>query len=198
MTEVQRSRSERPTGERLVLSLQEYGGPKVTYVADASRAEREKSQLVLQVPASFVLTSAAYQEFMRKNRLHEVIEGLLKGVNVKDIDALKAPAAQIRQIISAALMPKSLHAQIQEAYQRLGGSRVVLWPVTTPYEMLHASGSRPQRPFLEAEGLEGVIQTIKTWWASLFGVEAIFYRELYGQKHSDTKTVLAIQQVGGT
>jgi hypothetical protein len=27
--------------------------------------------------------------------------------------------------------------QIQKAYQWLGCRRVVLWPVTTPYEMLH-------------------------------------------------------------
>jgi pyruvate,water dikinase len=196
MTGLQRSGTDRPTGERLILSLQEFDEQKVTYVAGKSPEEQIKSQLVLQVPASFVLTVAAYQEFMRKNRLHEVIEGLLKGVNVKDIDALKVPAAQIRQIISAAIMPKSLHAQIQEAYQRLGCARVVLWPVTTPYEMLHASGGRHQRPFLEAEGLDGLLQAIKTWWASLFGVEAIFYRELYGQKHSDTRTVLAVQQAG--
>jgi pyruvate,water dikinase len=197
MTGLQRSRADRPTSEHLILSLQEFGEQKVTYVAGTSPEQRVKSELVLQVPASFVLTAAAYQEFMCKNRLHEVIEGLLKGVNLKDIDALRAPAAQIKQIIGAALMPKSLHTQIQEAYQRLGCSRVVLWPVTTPYEMLHASGGRHQRPFLEAEGLEGVLQAIKTWWASLFGVEAIFYRELYGQKHSDTRTVLAVQQAGG-
>jgi pyruvate,water dikinase len=198
MTAFKKGGPDRLTGERLILSLQEFGEQKVTYVAGKSPEEHLKSQLVLQVPASFVLTAAAYQEFMRKNRLHEVIEGLLKGVNVKDIDALKEPAAQIKQIISAALMPKSLYAQIQEAYQRLGCSRVVLWPVTTPYEMLHVSGGHHQRPFLEAEGLEGVLQAIKTWWASLFGVEAIFYRELYGQKHSDTRTVLAVQQVGET
>jgi pyruvate,water dikinase len=197
MTGLKRSRVDRPISERLILSLQEFGPQKVTYVAGDNPEEKAKSELVLQVPASFVLTAAAYQEFMGKNRLNEVIEGLLKGVNVKDIDALKAPAAQIKQIISAALMPQSLHAQIQEAYQRLGCSRVVLWPVTTPYEMLHASGSHRQRPFLEAEGLEGVFHAIKTWWASLFSVEAIFYRELYGQKHSDTRTVLAVQQAGG-
>jgi pyruvate,water dikinase len=197
MTGLQRGRINRPTGERLILSLQEFGKRKVTYVADKRPEEGANGELALQVPASFVLTAAAYQEFMRKNRLHEVIEGLLKGANVKDIDALKAPAAQIRQIISAALMPKPLQAQVQEAYQRLGCSRVVLWPVTTPYGMLHASGGQYQRPFLEAEGLEGVLQAIKTWWASLFGVEAVFYRELYGQKHSDTRTVLAVQQAGG-
>jgi pyruvate, water dikinase len=196
MTRFQRGEPDQLTGERLILRLQEFGERKVIYVAGKASDEQVKSQLVLQVPASFVLTAAAYQEFMRKNRLHEVIEGLLKGVNVKDIDALKEPAAQIRRIISAALIPKSLCAQIQEAYQRLGCSRVVLWPVTTPYEMLHSAGGFHQRPFLEAEGFDGVLQAIKTWWASLFGVEAVFYRELYGQKHSDIRTVLVVQQAG--
>jgi pyruvate, water dikinase len=196
MTRLQRGEPDQLTGERLILPLQEFGERKVTYAAGKGSEEQVKSQLILQVPASFVLTAAAYQEFMRKTRLDEVIEGLLKGVNVKDIDALKEPAAQIRRIISAALMPKSLCAQIQEAYQRLGCSRVVLWPVTTPYEMFYSAGGRHQRPFLEAEGFDGVLEAIKTWWASLFGVEAVFYRELYGQKHSDIKTVLAVQQAG--
>jgi phosphoenolpyruvate synthase/pyruvate phosphate dikinase len=109
---------------------------------------------------------------------------------------LKNPAAQIRQIIYAALMPKSLCTQVQKAYQRLGCGRVVLWPVTTPYEMLHPTGGRHQRPFLEAEGFDGVLQAIKSCWASLFSVEAIFYRELYGQNHSGIRTVLAVQQAG--
>ena len=196
MTRFQRGEPDQLTGERLILPLQEFGERKVIYAAGKVSDEQVKSQLVLQAPASFVLTAAAYQEFMRKNRPHEVIEGLLEGVNVKDIDALKEPAAQIRRIISAALMPESLCAQIQEAYQRLGCSRVVLWPVTTPYEMLYSAGGLHQRPFLEAEGFDGVLQAIKTWWASLFGVEAVFYRELYGQKHSDIKTVLAVQQAG--
>jgi pyruvate,water dikinase len=196
MTRFQRGEPDQLTGERLILRLQEFGERKVIYVAGKGSDEQVKSQLVLQVPASFVLTAAAYQKFMRKNRLHEVIEGLLKGVNVKDIDALKEPAAQIRRIISAALMPKSLCVQIQEAYQQLGCSRVVLWPVTAPYEMLHSAGGLHQRPFLEAEGFDGVLQAIKTWWASLFGVEAVFYRELYGQKHSDMRTVLVVQQAG--
>jgi phosphoenolpyruvate synthase/pyruvate phosphate dikinase len=86
--------------------------------------------------------------------------------------------------------------QIQKAYQWLGCGRVALWPATTPYEMLHPAGGRDQGPFLEAEGFDGVLQAIKSWWAALFGVEAVFYRELYGQKHSDIRTVLAVQQAG--
>jgi pyruvate, water dikinase len=196
MTSLQRGEPGQLTSKRLILALQECGKRKVTYVAGRGSEEQVKPQLVLQVPASFVLTEAAYQEFIHQTRLDEVVEGLLKEVNVKDIDALKEPAAQIRQIIYAALMPKSLQTQIQRAYQRLGCGRVVLWPVTTPYEMLHPTGGRYPRPFLEAEGFEGVLQAIKSWWASLFGVEAVFYRELYGQKHSDIRTVLAVQQAG--
>jgi phosphoenolpyruvate synthase/pyruvate phosphate dikinase len=79
---------------------------------------------------------------------------------------------------------------------RVWPGRVVLWPVTTPYEMLHPTGGRHQGPFLEAEGFEGVLQAIKSWEAALFSVEAVFYRELYGQKHSDIRTVLAVQQAG--
>jgi pyruvate, water dikinase len=196
MTNLQRDELGQLTSKRLILALQECGKRGVTYVTGRGSEEQVKPQLVLQVPASFVLTEAAYQEFIHQTRLDEAIEGLLMGVNVKDIDALKEPAAQIRQIISAALMPKSLCAQIQGAYQWLGRGRVVLWPVITPYEMLHPTAGRHQRPFLEAEGFDGVLQAIKSWWAALFGVEAVFYRELYEQKHSDIRTVLAVQRAG--
>ena|ERR687891_477054 len=77
MTRFQRGEPDQLTGERLILRLQEFGERKVIYVAGKGSDEQVKSQLVLQVPASFVLTAAAYQKFMRKNRLHEVIEGLL-------------------------------------------------------------------------------------------------------------------------
>jgi Pyruvate phosphate dikinase, AMP/ATP-binding domain len=84
MTRFQRGEPDQLTGECLILPLQEFGERKAIYAAGKVSDEQVKSQLVLQVPASFVLTAAAYQEFMRKNRLHEVIEGLLEGVNVRE------------------------------------------------------------------------------------------------------------------
>ena len=62
---------------------------------------------VFQIPASLLMTAAAFREFMRKNRLDEVVEGLLAGVNVKRIEELRQPAAQIREIIHSSPPPGS-------------------------------------------------------------------------------------------
>jgi phosphoenolpyruvate synthase/pyruvate phosphate dikinase len=53
------------------------------------------SPAVIQIPASLVVTAAAYREFMRKNCLDEVVEDLLAEVNVKRIEEPQQPTAQI-------------------------------------------------------------------------------------------------------
>jgi hypothetical protein len=90
---------------------------------------------VIKVPASIVVTAAAFREFMCKNRLDEVIEGLLTGVNVKRIEELQQPAAQIREVIRSSPLPNQVYDSILEGCREMGYGATVVWPVTMPFEL---------------------------------------------------------------
>jgi len=99
------------------------------------------------------------------------VEGLLSGVNIKHIDELLRPANQIREVIRSSPLPDQLYDGILE-------------------------GCR-QFPYLQAAGPEGILDAIRSWWASLFDSAAIFYRELNGQRHHDASITVAAQKKPG-
>jgi phosphoenolpyruvate synthase/pyruvate phosphate dikinase len=151
------------------------------------------SEPVVHIPASFVVSASAFREFMCKNRLDEVVEGLLSGVNVKRIDELVRPAVQMREIIRSAPLPDGLYDGILEGCRQIGQGATVVWPVTVPLELFHSSHQYQQSPYVEATGPEGTLEAVRRWWASLFEPAAIFYRELHGHNHRDASITVAVQ-----
>jgi pyruvate,water dikinase len=142
-----------------------------------------------------VVTAAAFREFMRKNRLDEVVEGQLAGVDVKSLEELQSPASQIQEIIHSSPLPEQAGEHILKACQEMGQGATIVWPVRVPFELVHFSQEYQRFPYLEASGPPGIIQAIRTWWASLFEATAIFYRELNGQRHRDAGITVAAQRM---
>jgi pyruvate,water dikinase len=155
---------------------------------------QDASPPVIQIPASLVVTGAAFREFMRKNRLDEVVEGLLAGVDVKSLEELQRPASQIQEIIHSSPLPEQVGEHILKGCHELGQGDTVIWPVRVPIELVHFSQEQQQIRYVEASGFRGVIQAIRTWWASLFEAAAIFYRELYVQRHRDARITVVAQR----
>jgi phosphoenolpyruvate synthase/pyruvate phosphate dikinase len=151
---------------------------------------------VIHILASLVVTAGAFREFMRKNRLDEVVEGLLARVDVKSLEELQRPASQIQEIIRSSPLPEQVGEHILKGCQEMGQGTIIFWPVRVPFELVHFSQEQQQVRYVEAFGSRGVIQAIRTCWASLFESTAIFYRELNGQSHRDAGiTVAALRMI---
>jgi phosphoenolpyruvate synthase/pyruvate phosphate dikinase len=151
--------------------------------------------IVIQIPAGLVVTAAAFREFMRKNRLDEVVEGLLAGVDNKSLEELQRPASQIQEIIHSSPLPEQVGEHILKGCQEMGQGTIIVWPVRVPFELVHFSQEQQQIRYVEALGSRGVIQAIRTCWASLFESTAIFSRELNGQSHRDARITVAAQRM---
>jgi len=149
---------------------------------------------VFQIPASLVVTASAFREFMRKNRVDEVVEGLLAGADVQYIEDLQHRAAQIQEIIRSSPLPDQVYNHILEGCREIGYGSTIVWPVTMPVELFHYSPEYQRFPYLEATGPEGAMEAIRSWWASLFESTAIYYREVNGQQHRDARITVAVQQ----
>lgn len=155
----------------------------------------ESAQHLVPVPESLVITAAAYRKFMSKNRLDEVVEGLLQGVDVQRIGELQRPAAQIKAIIHTSPIPEPVLGSLNAACQRLGRQATIVWPVTMPYELFRCSREFQECPYLEAASPEELMGAIKTWWASLFDARAIHFRETNRQNHREAEITIAAQQL---
>jgi phosphoenolpyruvate synthase/pyruvate phosphate dikinase len=65
-------------------------------------------RLSIPVPEGFVVTNAAFQEFLAQGGLGERIRGLQAGLRREDLPAIEAAARNIQQLVLEAPLPGSL------------------------------------------------------------------------------------------
>ncbi len=128
------------------------------------------------VPPGFVVSVVSYQKFLTDNGLDARLSEILGGVDVYHSSNLVEVAAQAQQAILSAPMPAELAAEITRAYRELGEGPVAVRSSATAEDLPDASFAGQQRTYLNVEGIEQVLETVKGCWASLFEARAIFYR----------------------
>lgn len=77
------------------------------------------SQLGIQIPGGFVITVAAYREFIRYNNLDESIHNIINSIKLDDIESLRRGGLQARQLLKNAKFPRELSDAIIEKYYEL-------------------------------------------------------------------------------
>ena len=70
------------------------------------------SQLGIQIPGGFIITVAAYREFIRYNNLDERIHSILNSINYDEIESLRRGGFLARQLLKNAKFPKDLSEAI--------------------------------------------------------------------------------------
>ena len=75
--------------------------------------------LHLPVPPGFVITTGAYQAFLRHNRIEETLTRRVSRLDLRDYGAVQAASAEIQQLIAGSELPPGLEGKIMEAHQRL-------------------------------------------------------------------------------
>lgn len=138
------------------------------------------TQAGIKVPGGFVLTVAAYREFLLHNCIEENITKKLAGLNINEVKALDKASQQIRRMILTGEFPPELKRQITRAYSGLPNKTVAVRSSATAEDLPDASFAGQQETFLNIKGLNHVLKAIKMVFASLFTSRAISYRSRHG------------------
>src|SRR5258708_22962255 len=70
----------------------------------------------IQIPNGFVITVAAYREFIRYNNLDEAIHNIINQIKLDDIESLRRGGLQARQLLKNAKFPRELSDEIIAKY----------------------------------------------------------------------------------
>jgi len=191
--------------ERYLVWLDEVGIEDLPLVGgkNASLGEmiRNLSSLGINIPYGFVVTSEAYYEFLRYNKLEEEIKKILKGLDTKNIEDLAKRGHQVRELIRGGEFPSHIEELIKEYYAKLSekyGSFAVDVAVrssATAEDLPHASFAGQQETYLNVVGAENVLTAIKNGFASLFTDRAISYRESFGFDHFKVGVAMGVQKM---
>lgn len=130
----------------------------------------------LPVPGGFHITTDAYLDFVRLNRLQPKIEAGLNGIRPGDTAGIEAMTAGIRAAFDEGCMPPELMDAISSAYRELGDVAVAVRSSATAEDLPDASFAGQQETYLNIRGEQGLAAVVMRCWASLWTARAVTYR----------------------
>ncbi len=151
------------------------------------------------VPNAFVLTTSAYDYFIKKANLFEKIGEELESIDRNSDDSLTAASERIRNIFETCEIPKDLKEDIIKSYAKLFGKGkegfVAVRSSATAEDLPDASFAGQQETYLNVHGEEDLFDKVRKCWSSLFTARAIAYREKQGFAHEDVKLAVVVQKM---
>jgi phosphoenolpyruvate synthase/pyruvate phosphate dikinase len=143
-------------------------------------------------PEGFVVTAAAYREFVHENRLGPVIAQAIRRVRAgRDV---RAAAAGIRTAFRDAPMPPAVAAAILAAYGDLGGEGTEVTVTCSP------PSNRPDggETFHQLRTGTDVLAACRRCFAAAFTAVAFSNREATGESHLTTTMPVLVRPTSPT
>src|SRR3990167_8471757 len=181
----------------------------------------EMTRAKFPIPYGFIITSAAYFDFIKKNNLEKEIKKALQGLNTNRQDDLQLASKTVKKLIVSATLPAPLAKQIVSYYDNLplkekkyfsshlgffnhvgGKIRSLYNPVAvavrssaTAEDLPDASFAGQQETYLNIRGEAQLLLTCRRVFASLFTNRAISYRVDKGFAHMDVALSIGVQKM---
>jgi len=152
------------------------------------------------IPGRFATTATAYRSFLAFNGLGEHVDGLLAKIDAEDVVALASAGRDIRSLIEAGTLPGDLERDIRQAHAAMtegvaGELAVAVRSSATAEDLPDASFAGQQDTFLNIRGVEPVLRSVQSVFASLYNDRAIAYRVHRGFEHTDVAISVGVQQM---
>lgn len=155
----------------------------------------------INIPDGFIITSKAYEEFIKFNKLQDLINEIIEATDIDDLHQLSECGAQIRKQIENGEFPLSMETQIKRAYFNLGqryqqhATDVAVRSSATAEDLPDASFAGQQDTYLNITGQDNLLIAVKNCFASLFTNRAISYRKMFGYEHFKVGLSVCVQKM---
>src|SRR5258708_4299186 len=154
----------------------------------------ELIQMGLHIPNGFIITTAAYEQFLKENDLQRIITQLIETINFDIPETVEYASKQIKKYIIQGNMQSELVTKVFSVYKKLGGilqhANVSLQASITDEKIPHASLT-----FENVQGEANVLLKIKNIWASFFTADQLIYRHEKRVDHKKIGIAVIIQMM---
>ena len=149
----------------------------------------------LPVPGGFVVLTSAYHQFVKANDLEKKISQLLGELNSDSPVSLDAAAYQIEEWFLDAEIPPEVIREVEKIYRTQGEQVTAVRSSATAEDLPGMSFAGQYSTFLNVQGLESLLQTIKECWASLWNSRALSYRMKQNVSNDGLAHGVVVQQL---
>ena len=185
--------------DKKIVDVNELRVDDVPFVGGKGANLGELTSAGFPVPGAFVLTTIAYDYFMKESGITEKIKKELKSINKNSDQSLTDASVRIRKLFETCDIPKDLKKEIIADYRMLVPKNtkgfVAVRSSATAEDLPDASFAGQQETYLNVIGDEDLFDKIRKCWSSLFTARAIAYREKQGYEHMDVKLAVVIQKM---
>ena len=170
---------------------------------NASLGEMIKSLsgLNVNIPNGFAVTANAYREYLTFNHLDNSIQSIVNAIDMDNLISLRKGGMQVRQLIRNGKFPEALSIEITEQYSILSqqygqeATDVAVRSSATAEDLPDNSFAGQQETYLNVRGPEGILESVRNCFASLFTDRAISYRDHFKFDHFEVALSVCIQKM---
>jgi len=131
------------------------------------------------VPPGFIITTAAYQKFVRLKNITGEIALLTRTIDPKDSQQLDDISRQIRGLFENKQVAPATKKQIISAYGDLDTGSVAVRSSATAEDLPGISFAGQQDSFLNITNPKDLLEAVISCWSSLWTARSIGYRARY-------------------
>ncbi|MBT2594360.1 PEP/pyruvate-binding domain-containing protein [Arthrobacter sp. ISL-72] len=185
---------------RYIDDLGEAGRDDVARAGGKGAGLGELVRAGLPVPPGFVLTTAAYELYIRENVLADRIQehaSLPAFTGASDYDEA---SGHIRGLFTGSVMPAAVVGEIRDAYRELdtdgaGQTAAAVRSSATAEDLATASFAGQQDTYLNVRGADALIEAVINCWASLWTSRAMAYRAREGIRPDQVRLAVVVQKM---
>ncbi len=167
-----------PFNKLTMANLAQVGGKN----ASLGEMIQNLTPLGVQIPDGYAITVEAYTEFLAFNKIHEPLQKTLDELDRQNLSNLPEIAQRCREFIKVADFPDHIKDAIAKAHEALvqkTGQQHLSFAIrssATAEDSPTASFAGQHDSFLNIHGIDQVLQSVRSCYASVFNDRAIKYR----------------------
>jgi pyruvate,water dikinase len=176
----------------------EIGKSEIGLVGGKGANLGELTQAGLPVPSGFCVTSAAYQEFLCRTGLDQLINNTITATRLDDLMDIQSKSRLIQSsILSAPIFPE-IRDEVSTCHQRLLSDVSQDLPLAvrssaTAEDQANASFAGQLETYLNVRGVPALLEHIKLCWASLWAERVVSYIANQGLDHRSVSMSVVVQ-----
>jgi pyruvate,water dikinase len=191
--------------KKFILELSKVGINDIETVGGKNASLGEMIQnltsLGINIPNGFVVTVAAYREFLKYNNLESIIRHIINSIDHDNIESVRRGGQQVRLLLENGRFPKEMSEVIIKAYEKLSSdynqeyTDVAVRSSATAEDLPDASFAGQQETYLNVRGPASLMDAVRDCIASLFTDRAISYRQGFGYDHFVVGLSICVQKM---
>ena len=156
------------------------------------------AQYGFKIPIGGVLTTRAYEEFIKYNSLQDMVSNITQSVTGENIDKINNQDSlnQLRQKIKAGSIPPLIVEELKTKLDRMGilERPMAVRSSASAEDSAKASFAGIHESFLNVRGLD-ILDSVKECYASLWSNRAIAYRRKLNIRDDEVMTGVVVMEM---